>query len=72
MYRFQTHSFEISELLCRRSHDFIVQNMRVASVRAARRQLVKLFKKASHVRATPAFRSDPSSTSSRSGPSRDS
>jgi len=28
-----------------RSHDCIVQNMRIASVRAARRKLVKLFKK---------------------------
>jgi hypothetical protein len=34
-----------SKLLCSRSHDCIVQNMRVASVRAARRKLVKLFKK---------------------------
>ena len=33
------------ELSCSRSHDGIVQNMRVASVRAARRKLVKLFKK---------------------------
>ena len=33
------------ELSCSRSHDCIVQNMRVASVRAARRKLVKLFKK---------------------------
>ena len=34
-----------SELSCSRSHDCIVQNMRVDSVRAARRKLVKLFKK---------------------------
>jgi len=34
-----------SELSCGRSHDCIVQNMRVASVRAARRKLVKLFEK---------------------------
>jgi hypothetical protein len=35
-----------SRLSCSRSHACIVQNMRVASVRAARRKLVKLFKKA--------------------------
>src|SRR4029077_13975095 len=34
-----------SKLSCSRSHDCIVQNVRVASVRAARRKLVKLFKK---------------------------
>ena len=34
-----------SELWCSRSHDCIVQNTRVASVWAARRKLVKLFKK---------------------------
>ena len=34
-----------SELSCSRSHDCIVQNMRVPSVRAARTKLVKLFKK---------------------------
>src|SRR5262250_2468076 len=33
------------ELSRSRSHDWIVQNIRVASVRAARRKLVKLFKK---------------------------
>src|SRR5215470_8038628 len=33
------------ELSCSRSHDCIVQNMRVASVRASRRKLVKLFRK---------------------------
>src|ERR1700693_5735306 len=36
---------ETSKLPCGRSHSCIVQNMRVASVRAARRKLVKLFKK---------------------------
>ena len=34
-----------SQLSCSRSHDCIVRNMRVASVRAAGRKLVKLFKK---------------------------
>lgn len=34
-----------SELSCIRSHECIVQNTRVASVRAVRRKLVKLFKK---------------------------
>src|SRR5438270_11210399 len=34
-----------STLSCSRSHDCIVQNKRVASVRAARRKLVKLFRK---------------------------
>src|SRR5215471_7525341 len=33
------------KLLCSRSHDYIVQNKRVASVQAARRKLVKLIKK---------------------------
>src|SRR5215472_17066520 len=33
------------ELSRSRSHDWIVRNIRVASVRAARRKLVKLFKK---------------------------
>src|ERR1700757_1843454 len=33
------------KLSCNRSHDCIVQNMRVTSVRAARRKLVKLFRK---------------------------
>src|SRR4029077_19918418 len=34
-----------SKLSCGRSDNCLVQNMRVASVRAARRKLVKLFKK---------------------------
>jgi site-specific recombinase XerD len=37
--------FSDIELSCSRSHECIVQNMRVASVRAARRKLVKLFRK---------------------------
>ena len=35
----------VSKLSCSRSHDCTVQNTRVASVRAARRKLVKLFRK---------------------------
>jgi integrase len=35
----------VSQLSCSRSHGCIVQNTRVTSVRAARRKLVKLFKK---------------------------
>jgi hypothetical protein len=35
----------VNELSWSRSHDCIVKNLRVASVRAARRKLVKLFKK---------------------------
>ncbi len=38
-------SVRASELSCSHSHDRIVQNTRVASVRAARRKLVKLFRK---------------------------
>src|SRR6201987_2462043 len=34
-----------NKLSCSRSHDCIVQNIRVTSVRAARRKLVKLFRK---------------------------
>ena len=40
-----THPFVAGELSCSRSHICSVQNMRVASVRAARRKLVKLFRK---------------------------
>jgi hypothetical protein len=36
---------DASKVSCNRSYDCIVQNMRVASVRAARRKLVKLYKK---------------------------